>query len=62
MNAKWVGLALSLDTSMGDDSVIECVYQNGIVTAHTSLTTRGEGNYGANRTRVVCLIVFKTFL
>lgn len=40
---------------MGDDSVIECVYENGMVTAYTSITTRGEGNYGANRAPVVCL-------
>jgi hypothetical protein len=48
-----VALGLSDDTLMGDDSVIECVYENGVVTAYTSLTSRGEGNYGANRTRVV---------
>ena len=46
---------------MGDDSVIECVYENGIVSAHTSLTTRGEGNNGANRARVVCLGDLKLF-
>lgn len=48
-----MGLALSADEHMGDDSVIECVYENGVVTAYTSLTTRGEGNNGANRARVV---------
>jgi hypothetical protein len=48
-----VGLGLSEDTSMGDDSVIECVYENGVVTAYTSLTRRGEGNYGSDRFRVV---------
>lgn len=40
---------------MGDDSVIECVSENEMVTAYTSITTRGEENYGANRVPVVCL-------
>lgn len=46
-------MGFSEDTKMGDDSVIECVYENDAVTAYTSFTTQGTGNYGANRTRVV---------
>lgn len=38
---------------MGDDSVIECVHENGVVTSYKSFTTRGQGAYGAHRNQVV---------
>lgn len=53
VNAAWVGLGFSEDTQMGDDSVIECVKEANLVNAYTSFTTRGIGNYGAHRSRVV---------
>lgn len=49
----WVGLGLSEDTLMGDDSVIECVKEGNTIKSYASFTTRGSGNYGAHRDRVV---------
>lgn len=37
----YVASALSDDAAMGDDSVIECAQQSGIITAYTSVTRRG---------------------
>ncbi|KAG4077096.1 hypothetical protein HA402_016083 [Bradysia odoriphaga] len=37
--AAYVSFALSRDTTMGDDSVIECVIENGTVRAYTSWNT-----------------------
>lgn len=38
-NAAWVGVGLSDDTQMGDDSVIECVNEAGGVDAYMSWTS-----------------------
>jgi DOMON domain len=38
--ARYVAFALSYDTFMGNDSVIECVNDAGRVRAYTSFTTR----------------------
>lgn len=46
-NAAWVGVGLSDDEKMGDDSVIECVKKNNGVSAYMSWTT--APNYGAQR-------------
>lgn len=35
----WVAVGFSSDTSMGDDSVTECVYSNGMLQAFSSYTT-----------------------
>ncbi|XP_030765696.1 putative ferric-chelate reductase 1 homolog [Sitophilus oryzae] len=46
-NAAWVGVGLSDDDKMGDDSVIECVKRGNGVAAYMSYTT--APNYGAPR-------------
>lgn len=46
--ASWVGVGLSEDTFMGDDSVIECVKEGGNVKAYMSWTTP-RPNLGVNR-------------
>lgn len=52
----FVASALSNDTKMGYDSVIECVVENGKVKAYASWTTpRGNPTYNASRADVVSL-------
>lgn len=52
----FVATALSNDTKMGYDSVIECVVENGKVKAYASWTTpRGDPSYNASRQGVVSL-------
>ncbi|XP_076268127.1 putative ferric-chelate reductase 1 homolog isoform X1 [Rhynchophorus ferrugineus] len=46
-NAAWVGVGLSADDKMGDDSVIECVKKGTGVSAYMSETT--VPNYGSPR-------------
>lgn len=49
VNPGWVGVGLSDDDKMGDDSVIECVKDgNRPVRAYMSWTS-GAPNYGAKR-------------
>lgn len=47
-NPAWVGIGLSNDGKMGEDSVIECVKRNNGVAAYMSWTS-GAPNYGAQR-------------
>lgn len=47
-NAAWVGVGLSDDAKMGDDSVIECAKKGSGVSAYMSYTS-GAPNYGAQR-------------
>uniref|UniRef100_A0AAR5PZM2 DOMON domain-containing protein n=1 Tax=Dendroctonus ponderosae TaxID=77166 RepID=A0AAR5PZM2_DENPD len=47
-NAAWVGVGLSEDDKMGDDSVVECVQRGNGVAAFMSYTS-GSPNYGAAR-------------
>lgn len=47
-SAAWVGVGLSEDDKMGDDSVIECVKRGNGVAAYMSYT-KGSPNYGAPR-------------
>ncbi|XP_066143030.1 putative ferric-chelate reductase 1 homolog [Euwallacea fornicatus] len=47
-SAAWVGVGLSEDDKMGDDSVIECVKRGNTVAAYMSYTN-GAPNYGAPR-------------
>ncbi|KAJ3637706.1 hypothetical protein MTP99_001143 [Tenebrio molitor] len=47
-NAAWVGVGLSEDEKMGDDSVIECAKKGSSVGAHMSWTS-GSPNFGAAR-------------
>jgi hypothetical protein len=42
---------------MGNDSVVECVNENGVVKAHTSFTKAIPNNYGARRSDIVSRIV-----
>ena len=42
-SAAWVGLGLSEDTQMGDDSVVECVKDQGRIRAYMSWTTPRPG-------------------
>lgn len=51
-NPAYVAVALSTDSSMGDDSVMECIPENGNIKAYTSWTSPGP-NYGATRDGVV---------
>ncbi|XP_060531143.1 putative ferric-chelate reductase 1 homolog isoform X2 [Cylas formicarius] len=48
-NAAWVGVGLSDDDKMGDDSVIECVTRNNRVDAYMSWTSGPPNSYGAAR-------------
>lgn len=50
-----MAVALSTDSSMGDDSVMECIPENGNIRAYTSWTAPGP-NYGVTRDGVVSLI------
>lgn len=52
-NPAYVALALSEDDKMGQDSVIECVPQQGTVRAHTSWTLSNP--YGVTREDVVSI-------
>lgn len=52
--AKWVGVGLSNDDKMGEDSVIECTKNGNSVGAFLSLTS-GNPNYGATRTKNVSI-------
>ncbi|XP_050316010.1 putative ferric-chelate reductase 1 homolog [Anthonomus grandis grandis] len=47
-SASWVGVGLSDDDKMGDDSVVECIKKNNGVAAYMSYTS-GSPNYGASR-------------
>lgn len=47
-NPGWVGIGLSDDTFMGDDSVVECVKEGNTVSAYMS-ATRPRPNLGVQR-------------
>lgn len=47
-NAGWVGVGLSDDEKMGEDSVIECAKRGSSVAAYMSWTS-GPPNYGSAR-------------
>lgn len=49
-NAVYVAIALSNDRKMGEDSVMECVQENGVINAYTSFTSITP--YASNRTGV----------
>lgn len=51
-NARYVAVGLSDDTKMGDDSVMECVRENGRIQAYASWTTP-RPNLGNTRQGVV---------
>lgn len=55
-----MAVALSMDDKMGDDSVMECVPEQGTVKAYTSWTS-GMPNYGASREQVVRKMFFIYF-
>lgn len=55
-----MAVALSMDDKMGDDSVMECVPEQGTVKAYTSWTS-GMPNYGASRDQVVRKMYFYLF-
>jgi hypothetical protein len=59
-NAAWVGVGLSEDEKMGDDSVIECAKKGSSVGAHMSWTT-GSPNFGAARLNNVTVVVYVPF-
>ena len=46
-------MALSDDNTMGSDSAIECVKEEELIQAYTSITSAGTGNYAARRANVV---------
>lgn len=48
-NAAWVGVGLSSDAKMGDDSVIECVKDGSSVKAYMSWTSGPPNGYAATR-------------
>lgn len=52
-NAAYIAVGLSQDDKMGDDSVVECVYENGRINAYTSWT---NGKTESTREGVVSLI------
>lgn len=52
-NARYVAVGLSQDAKMGDDSVMECVRENGRIIAYASWTTP-RPNLGNTRQGVVC--------
>lgn len=59
-SAAWVGVGLSNDDKMGDDSVLECVKRGNGVAAYMSYTN-GAPNYGSPRlanVSVVHLFIF----
>lgn len=56
-NPSYVATALSTDTQMGTDSVIECVYENGEINAYASWTTR-DPRKNAERDDVVTKRIF----
>lgn len=60
-NAAWVGVGLSSDSKMGDDSVIECVKDGNNVNAHMSWTT-ARPNLGVSRLNSVSKFFAKLFL
>lgn len=43
--AAFVAVGLSRDRSMGDDSVVECVYEDGAINAYTSWTNGKTGSF-----------------
>lgn len=47
-NPAWVGIGLSDDAKMGEDSVIECVKRGNGIATYMSYTS-GSPNYGAAR-------------
>lgn len=51
-NPRYVAVALSTDDKMGDDSVMECVPENGRISAYTSYTLP-RPNLGVTRQGVV---------
>jgi hypothetical protein len=59
-NAAWVGVGLSEDEKMGDDSVIECAKKGSSVGAHMSWTS-GSPNFGAARLNNVTVFVYAPF-
>lgn len=56
-NARYVAVGLSDDTKMGDDSVVECVRENGRIQAYASWTTP-RPNLGNTRRGVVSFLFF----
>lgn len=60
-SAAWVGVGLSEDDKMGDDSVIECVKRGNGVAAYMSYT-KGSPNYGAPRLANVSALDLPTIL
>lgn len=50
--AAYLAVALSDDNQMGDDSVMECVPENGQIRAYTSYTTP-RPNLGVTRQGIV---------
>lgn len=51
--AAYIAIGLSYDNEMGQDSVIECVKENGAVKIYTSITRAAPGDYGSRRSNVV---------
>lgn len=58
-NARYVAVGLSEDTKMGDDSVVECVRENGRIQPYASWTTP-RPNLGNTRRGVVSFAVKMT--
>lgn len=50
--AAYIATGLSTDDKMGDDSVMECIYESGSVRAVSSWTTVGSGKFDAPRSGV----------
>lgn len=57
-NAGWVGVGLSDDNKMGDDSVIECAKENGEARAFMAWTTP-RPNLGSYRVPDVSILLIK---
>lgn len=51
-NPAFVAVGLSSDDKMGEDSIVECIPENGQVRAHTSWSTP-RPNLGVTREGVV---------
>lgn len=56
-NPRYVAVGLSEDTKMGDDSVMECVRENGQIQAYSSWNTP-RPNLGNTREGVVSVSVY----
>lgn len=60
-NPAYVAVALSQDDKMGDDSVMECVPENGQIRAYASWTL-GRPNLGVTRQGVVSIKSFSNMI